>query len=84
MVYLKDKEFLIAFGAHLKKLRVSKNKTQIDLASDCGMEISQISRMERGILNTSISNIYLIAKSLKVHHKDIFDFEIKKTKAKSE
>ncbi len=43
MVYLKDKEFLIAFGAHLKKLRVSKNKTQIDLASDCGMEISQIS-----------------------------------------
>jgi len=80
VVYLKDKDFLIAFGKHLKELRLSKEKTQTDLAYDCEMEISQISRMERGILNTSISNIYLIANALKIHHKDLFDFEIKKPK----
>jgi transcriptional regulator with XRE-family HTH domain len=57
-----------------------KYKTQADLAFECEMEISQVSRMERGILNTSISNMYLIAKALKVHHKELFDFEIKKRK----
>ena len=80
MAYLKDKTFLNAFGKHLKELRLSKNMSQIDLAYECNMEISQISRMERGILNTSISNVFIIAKALKINHKELFDFEIKKTK----
>lgn len=80
MAYLKDKTFLSAFGKHLKQLRLSKNMSQIDLAYECNMEISQISRMERGILNTSISNIFVIANALKINHKELFDFEVKKTK----
>ena len=79
VAYLKDKTFLIAFGKHLKQLRLSKNMSQIDLAYECNMEISQISRMERGILNTSISNVFIIAKALNLNHKELFDFEVKKS-----
>ena len=75
MAYLRHKEYLIAFGSHLKKLRTIKNMSQEDLAYDCGMEISQISRMERGLLNTSVSNIYLISKSLNIPPKELLNFD---------
>jgi hypothetical protein len=38
--------------------------------------------MERGILNTSISNIYLIAKAINIHPKELFDFKIPEKKKK--
>ena len=56
--------------------------SQEDLAYDCGMEISQISRMERGLLNTSISNIFFIAKALNIHPKELLDFKIPEKKRK--
>jgi transcriptional regulator with XRE-family HTH domain len=82
VAYLRNKEYLIAFGSHLKKLREERNMSQSNLAYDCGMEISQVSRMERGILNTSISNIYLLAKALNIHPKELFDFKIPEKKKK--
>jgi len=72
--YLKDKQFLIELGKHLKKVRKQKGYTQEKLAFKIGIEISQISRIERGILNTSVSTIHAIAKVLKVPIKDMFDF----------
>lgn len=74
MAYLRSNKFLKAFGQNLKKVRLEKNVSQADLAFSCGMEISQISRLERGLLNTGISNIYLIAKYLEVEPKELFDF----------
>jgi len=73
VAYRNDK-YLKAFGNNLKDVRVSKNMSQSDLAYKCNLEISQISRMERGILNTSISNLYLIAKALNINPKDLLDF----------
>jgi len=72
--YLKDKEFIIEFGKNLRKIRKSKKYTQQDLANDIGVEISQISRIERGIINTSISTANLIAKTLKVDIYELFRF----------
>lgn len=66
--------FLIAFGKNLKKIRTSKGFTQANLANDLSIEISQISRIERGIINTSTYNAYKIAKVLGVDVKDLFDF----------
>ena len=74
MAYLRNDKYLLHFGKNLKKIREAKNMSQSELAYACDMEISQISRLERGILNTSISNIYFIAKALNVHPKDLFDF----------
>jgi len=74
VVYLNDSEFLIAFGKNLRKHRKLKGFTQEQLANDLGIEISQISRIERGIINTSIGNINSIAVVLKISLKDLFDF----------
>ena len=75
MEYLKDKDFIVAFGKNLQRIRKSKNFTQKDLANDIGVEISQISRIERGVINTSISVVNLIAKALEVDVYELFKFE---------
>lgn len=59
-------EFISAFGIHVKKLRESRNFTQAELAADLDCEISQISRIERGTINTSILMAYRISKVLEV------------------
>lgn len=74
MGQLRNKEFLTAFGENLKKLRKEKGFTQEKLAFSIGVEISQISRIERGILNTSISTAEAIAKAMNISLKDLFDF----------
>lgn len=74
MDYLDEKTFLIAFGKNLRKIRTEKGFTQAQLANDLGVEISQISRIERGIINTSIGNVNSIAKALKVDLKELFSF----------
>ena len=74
MEYLEESAFLIAFGKNLRKYRKLKGLTQEQLANDLNIEISQISRIERGIINTSIGNINAISKILKIDTKDLFDF----------
>ncbi len=73
MEYLEDSEFLLKFGRNLKKLRKSKGFTQAQLANDIGIEISQISRIERGVINTSIVTAYKIALALKIEHSSLLD-----------
>ena len=70
-----DSLFLIEFGKNLRMLRKSKKITQHQLAIDAEIEISQISRIERGILNTSISNIHSIARALQVKTSLLFEFD---------
>jgi len=67
-----EKEFLIAFGKNLRLIRKSKGFTQEELANELDIEISQISRIERGIINTSIANANSIAKVLKISISRLF------------
>jgi transcriptional regulator with XRE-family HTH domain len=69
-----EKQFLNAFGKNLRLIRKSKGFTQQNLANDLGIEISQISRIERGIINTSTFNTFRIAKALNTEVKDLFNF----------
>ena len=46
------KIILIQFGNTLRKLRLERGFTQEQLANELGVEISQISRIERGVINT--------------------------------
>lgn len=71
-----DKIFLIAFGQNLKKIREQKGITQAQLAIDCDFDVSIISRIERGAVNTSLSNLQLISKALGIPLKELFDFEL--------
>ncbi len=70
-----DKNFLVMFGENLAKIRKSRGFTQAELANDTEMEISQISRIERGLLNTSIINLYQISKSLNIDISEFFNFK---------
>jgi transcriptional regulator with XRE-family HTH domain len=75
VAYFIDKPYVKRFGLHLKKMRESKNITQSQLAIDCDFDVSVISRIERGTVNTSISNLRLISKALNIRIIELFDFE---------
>jgi transcriptional regulator with XRE-family HTH domain len=64
------------FGKRLKTVRKQKQLSQEQVAFEADIEISQISRIERGIINTSIVQVYNICKVLGVTLSDLFDFDI--------
>ncbi len=74
-----DKEerntILINFGKKLRFVRLAKGFTQEQLANELGIEISQISRIERGIINTSITTLYSISKILNITISELFVFD---------
>lgn len=70
-----DISFLKAFGENLKKIREQKNITQAQLAIDCDFDVSVISRIERGVVNTSLYNLRLIAKALDIPISQLFTFQ---------
>lgn len=68
-----DKDsILINFGKRFKYLRISKNLTQAELASNLNVEVSQISRIERGLINTSIFMIFQTAEVLNIPPSEFF------------
>lgn len=71
---IRDEKFIKNFGDNLQKIRNDKNITQERLAFTIGIEISQISRIERGVVNTSISTVKAVAKALDIDIKELFDF----------
>ena len=71
---IRDEKYIKEFGKNLRRLRNSKNITQEKLAFSIGIEISQISRIERGVVNTSISTAKAISNALDIEMKELFDF----------
>ncbi len=70
------KDFLKAFGKHLVIIRKEKGYSQETLSFEADLDVMTISRIERGLLNISIGNVYKIATALNIHCKDLFDFEL--------
>jgi len=71
--YYKNEEGVKAFGKKLRDIRKQKGVSQEALSYATDLHLSQIGRIERGEVSTSISFIYLFAKVLQVHPKDFFD-----------
>jgi transcriptional regulator with XRE-family HTH domain len=71
---LRNEKFLKAFGANLSKFRKAKGFSQEKLAYESGIELRQIGRIERGEINTGLSSVILIAETLNVDVKELFDF----------
>lgn len=70
----RDNDYLKAFGEHLRKLRTERNLSQEDLAGKADLTLSQIGRIERGLINTTISTIKVIAIALEIPPKELLDF----------
>jgi len=80
VIKIKDKAFIKSFGKSLSKHRKNAGLTQEQLANDADIPISQVGRIERGEVNTTISTAYVLAKALNVKVSDLFAFlEVKLT-----
>lgn len=79
--HYRDDNKLKLIGENIRKYRLAKGLTQNDLAFSCGdKDWSQISRMERGLVNFSISYLFLVAEVLEITPEKLFmlnDFESK-------
>ena len=62
----KNQEYIDAFGNHVRALRKEKKLSMEKMALLAGIEYSQISDIELGKINTTISTIYLLAKALEM------------------
>jgi transcriptional regulator with XRE-family HTH domain len=62
------------FANHLRFLRKEKGFTQMELAYEANVDVSTIARIEAGRQNVTLDTIFGLAKALKVHPKELFDF----------
>lgn len=74
MKYTRDDQYLLQFGNRVRELRTSLGHSQEHFANLCEVEPSQISRIELGKINTSLSQARKIAKALGLEMKVLFDF----------
>jgi transcriptional regulator with XRE-family HTH domain len=72
--YAKHQKFIAALGLRVRELRMCKGLSQEDLANACGFEISQISRIELGKINTSVSHITYICEALDIPVSEFYCF----------
>jgi transcriptional regulator with XRE-family HTH domain len=75
LIHTKDTAYQIKFGKHLKKLREGMKYSQEELANISEVSLPQITRIERGTLNTTLGTINCLAKGLGVKTAALFDFE---------
>ena len=73
---VKDIAYIKMFGVQLQKIRLSKKMTQEALAYTSDIPISQVGRIERGEINTTISTVKVLSKALNISVKEMFDFEL--------
>jgi len=72
--YFKDDQALLRIGKRIREIRTSKKISQYNLANECEVDYSQISRMELGKVNFSVSNFLRVAKALGVDPREFLDW----------
>ena len=75
MNYKYNKEYCEAFGVHLRKLRESRGIGMRQFALIADIEYSQLSKIERGTTNPTISTVLALAIALEVPPTTLFDFK---------
>jgi len=67
----KKNEILLLVGKKIRCLRQDRGLTMEQLAFEVGIEYTQLSRIERGVINTSIYQLFVISRALQVEFADI-------------
>jgi transcriptional regulator with XRE-family HTH domain len=70
---MSDYTLHIKIGNRIQKLRELQGLSQQDLAAKCNFEKSNMSRLEAGKVNSTLSTIEKVAKSLNVDVVDLFE-----------
>lgn len=69
-----DHSIQVKVGNKIQKLRESKGLSQQDLAAKCNFEKSNMSRLEAGRVNPTLSTLEKVAKALDVTLVELFSF----------
>ena len=64
----------INVGKQIQKIRESKGLSQQDLAAKCNFEKSNMSRLETGRVNPTLSTLEKVAKALDISLVELFSF----------
>jgi len=68
-------QILKKIGTRIREIREAKNVSQQDLASLCNFEKANMSRIEAGRTNFTISTLYKISQALDVTISQLVDVE---------
>ena len=68
-----SKKDLQKFGKRLKALRLDHNLSQLELAEILDMSPNFIGMIERGERNTTVENVFKIARALNVKPSNLFE-----------
>lgn len=64
----------IKVGKRIQEIRIEKNLSQQDLAAKCNFEKSNMSRLEAGRANATLSTLEIVPKALEVDVIELFNF----------
>lgn len=72
---VRNKEYLIALGKHIRQLRLEKNLSQAELSYSSDVAFNQIGRIERGEVNVTASSLFALAVAFQIHPSDLLNFD---------
>ncbi len=76
MIKVKNEIYIKALGKRIQKLRRDAGISQEELSNISEVSLAQITRIERGTINPTVSTIYALSKGLGIKTNKIYDFEI--------
>jgi transcriptional regulator with XRE-family HTH domain len=74
---IRNEAYIKAFGENLRKVRIEKGLSQEQLAILADVPLSQIGRIERGEINTTISTLLTLSIGLKCEPMELLNFYYK-------
>ena len=69
-----EESIQIQVGKRIQKIRKEKKISQQDLAAKCNFEKSNMSRLEAGRANATLSTLEIVSKALEINIIELFKF----------
>ena len=74
MAYRLSSQLLIKLGKNMRKIREKQGRTQEDVSSEAGIEMSYYSKIERGEANPSLEITFMVIRALHTKSSNILPF----------
>ena len=78
VINVKNKALIIQVGNRIRDFRLDRKLSQLDLADEAEVPLSQIGRIERGENNPTVSTLYALCNAMKIELKTLLDFKVGK------